>query len=86
MVFFLITSLSGFSLLGNIFRRAGGVTTLGIKDLVSGAGEEGEDSFPDGSGVFRLKEGENLGIRLFFSDPVFRFGVEDLVRGEGARL
>ena len=38
------------------------------------------------STIFLLKDGENLGIKLFFSELEFRFGVDDLVRGDGARL
>ena len=60
-----------------------------MKDLFSALGEAGVVDFfpapppPTGSGVFLLKDGENLGMRLFFSDEL---GVADLARGEGALL
>ena len=69
-VFF--SSADVFSLvLGNIFLRAGGVTTRGMKDLLSARGEVGLEVFGVAPGVFLCILGENLGIRLFLSaDPV----------------
>jgi len=69
-VFF--SSAEVFSLvLGNIFLRAGGVTTRGMKDLLSARGEVGLEVFGVAPGVFLCILGENLGIRLFLSaDPV----------------
>lgn len=54
---------------GNIFLNAGGVTTRGIMDFDSA---RGEDTFGelDDSGVFLWRDGENLGIKLFFSPAV----------------
>lgn len=56
-------------LAGNILRRAGGVTTRGMNDLSAPPAEvvvevERDDS---GVGVLRDNDGENLGMRLFFS-------------------
>jgi len=100
-VFFLTTSRSGVDclsspvrLLGNIFLKAGGVTTRGMNDLLVasvGAGVGLADDLPllVESGVRRFRAGENFGMRLFFSPELLlacRLGVDDRVSGEGARL
>ena len=53
--------------LGNIFLRAGGVTTRGMKDLLSARGEVGLEVFGVAPGVFLCILGENFGMRLFLS-------------------
>ena len=63
------------------------MTTRGISDLFSRLGEEGVEDFLAGSGVLRLSEGENLGMRLFLCEDVdVVVGVEERASGDGARL
>ena len=100
-VCFLTTFLSGVAnlsapSLGYIFRRAGGVCTLGIRDLISA--EEGETGPDDPAppldeigdlpgtlrdpGFFLCIPGLNCGIRLFLSVA----GEWDRARGDETRL
>ena len=75
-------------MLGNIFLRAGGVTTRGMRDLFSVMGELTFGDLEE-SRVFLCSPGENLGMRLFLSPAVYDediTGAGDLARGEGARL
>ena len=74
--------------LGNIFLSAGGVTTLGIRDLLSAKGDA-TLGVVDDSGVFRCSDGENFGIKLFLSPAEYDddiLGAGDLANGEGALL
>ena len=71
-VCFLTTFLSAFStsgLLGNIFLRAGGVTSRGMSDLFSVVGEFNFGDLEESS-VFLCSPGENFGIKLFLSPAV----------------
>ena len=66
---FLSVEVKAFSgVLGNIFLRAGGVATRGIKDLDSTSGDVGLEVLGVVPGVFLCSEGENFGMRLFLSE------------------
>ena len=90
-VFFSSTNVFSPGVLGNIFLRAGGVTTRGMNDLLSARGEVGLEVFGVAPGVFLCIPGENFGIRLFLSADVVEkeldmLGPGDLASGDGARL